>query len=144
MGIVNVICVVTSLSVLSFAQANQNPKPEASQDVRGGEILELPILLRCDESPPLNLLNKAVVDERGLCKLHHQTLKAAIIPIEYGLLPGKGREFYEAQKRLFPNAATRYEGGCLVMCVKQAEVLQCHQCLRAKAEWGRKERPLVP
>jgi len=143
MGRVKIICVVISLSVLSFARANQNPKPEAAPATNGREILELPTLPRCDKSPPFNLLDKAVVDERGLCKLHHQTLKVTVIPIDYGLMPEKGREFYEAQKKLFPNATTRYEAGCLVTCVKQAEVLQCHQCLRAKAEWGRKKRSPV-
>jgi hypothetical protein len=134
---IKMILVVLSLSLLSLAQTNQEPKTPTSPHVIQSQILELPLNR---ERPPLILFERALKDKEGRCKVHHYHLEAAIVPIVYGLLPGHSKEYYEAERRKFPNAIIQYEGGCLVMSTKEAKVLQCRKCLEARWTYEKKKR----
>ena len=39
-----------------------------------------------------------------------------------------------------PNALTSVEAGCLVMPAKEAIVLQCQKCIKAKTKWAKSKR----
>ena len=117
----------------TLAQTNQQTRTEPSVPVTQVQVVELP-LDRDRISQPLNLFERAARDERGRCRAHHQRLREALVPIVYGLLPGSVTD-RERESNEFPNAMTRYEGGCLVMDAKEAKVLQCRKCLRARKEW---------
>ncbi len=132
---IKVILTVLSLSMLSLAQTNQNPKTETSPNVTQRQVLELPV---SRESQPLVFFERALKDKEGRCKVHHHHLEVAVVPIVYGLMPGHGKEYYEAERSKFPNAITRHEAGCLVMSAKEAKVLQCRKCLEAKAAYIKK------
>ena len=126
-----VVCTGAAALAQAGREASQETKPRPPQTV-----IELPA--RPANCEPLSLLDRAVTSERGLCAVHHHPLKAAAVPITYGLVPGPGRKFVEARRKHFPNAVTSHEGGCLVMCAKEARVLQCEKCLKAKAAWARR------
>jgi len=131
-------CVIAILFVFliwagTLAQTNQLTRPEPPVPVTQVQVVELP-LDRDRISQPLNLFGRAARDERGRCRAHHQLLREALVPIVYGLLPGTVTD-RERESNEFPNAMTGYEGGCLVMGAKEAKVLQCRKCLRARKEW---------
>jgi hypothetical protein len=137
MKIVKVILIALSLSVLSPAQTSQKPKPETSPIVMQPQTLELPLIR---ESTPIILFERALMDKEGRCKVHHHYLEVAVVPIIYGLMPGLSKEYYEAERSKFPNAVTQHQAGCLAMGAKEARVLQCRKCLRAKKEYEKKNR----
>ncbi len=134
---VKVILAGLSLSVLSLAQTSQQPKPVASPNVTQPQILELPLRR---ESAPIILFERGLKDKEGRCKVHHHHLEVAVVPIIYGLMPGHGKEYCEAERSKFPNAITRHEAGCLVMSAKEAKVLQCQKCLKAREAYEKKYR----
>src|SRR5215469_7019680 len=129
--------VVFTVCSLALAQTSQQPKAESPPPVTQIQIVDLQ-LDRVRIGQPLVLFDRAVKDEKGKCRVHHQRLKVALVPIVYGLLPGSGKD-YDTERREFPNAITSYEGGCIVMAAKQANVLQCQKCLKA-----RKDREVTP
>ena len=133
---IKLFSVILILSTLSFAQSKQERKKESPPSVTQSQIVELPLYR--DSQPPV-LFERAVKDERGRCKVHHQPLRVALVPVVYGLLPGVSKEYYEVERTEFPNAITRYAGGCVVMGAKEAKVLQCQKCLEAKKGWERKQ-----
>ena len=131
------ITVILALSALSFAQSKQERQKEAPPGVTQSQIVGLPLHR---DSRSLVLFGRAVKDDRGRCKVHHRPLKVASVPVIYGLMPGISKEYYEVERRDFPNAVTSHEAGCVVMGAKEAKVLQCQKCLEAKREWARKRR----
>jgi hypothetical protein len=148
------ILMITSLLMiaLAFGQENQpsQPKPQrqsaeqsqSSGNSQGEGINNLSdiladgfdFLMANRVGVPLDRTKQALRDNEGLCKLHHEALRKVTIPILYGLRPGP---LYsrEIEQRFFPNAVTDIDAGCIVMPVKEATVLQCHQCLEAKSRW---------
>ena len=134
---IKTILALLTLSMLSLAQTNQKPKAEPLPNITQRQILELPVNR---ESHLLVLFERALKDTEGRCKVHHQRLEVAVVPIVYGLLPGLSKEYYEAESSKFPNAIIQYEAGCLVMSAKEAKVLQCRKCLEAKAAYEKKRR----
>ena len=134
---IKAILAALSLSMMSQAQTDQKPKSEPPPDLTQPRTFELP----ADRgSQPLFLFERGLKDKEGRCKVHHRRLEVAVVPIIYGLLPGRGKEFYEAERSKFPNAMTQYEAGCLVQSAKEAKVLQCRKCLEAKAAYEGKRR----
>ena len=123
---------VLSTGMLALAQAGSGPKADDPAKPGQSRILGLPLNR---EGEPLVLFERAAKDEKGECKVHHHALTVAVVPIAYGLLPGLGKEYYAVELRDFPNAMTRYEGGCVVTGAKEAKVLQCQKCLAAKKAW---------
>ena len=131
------VTVMLTLSALSFAQSKQEQQKENPPGVTQSQIVELP---QYRDGQPLFLFGRAVKDDKGRCRVHHKPLEVASVPIIYGLMPGVSKEYYEVERRGFPNAVTSYEGGCVVRGAKEAKVLQCQKCLEAKREWARKQR----
>jgi hypothetical protein len=138
MGILRLVIIVSVVSAPALGRGGQEPRPEAPPGASGPGLRELPITQR--EEPPWVMFDQAARDEKGSCAVHRHPLNVALVPITYGLTPGPGPAFLRAERRLFPNALTRVEGGCLVMNVKEAKVLQCQKCLRAKERWLRARR----
>lgn len=129
------LSIVLGINVLAFVQTRPEQESRTPPAITQLQITDLPLNR---ESQPLVLFERAVKDEKGKCKLHHHTLKVALVSIAYGLMPGPSKEYYEAERREFPNAITRYEGGCIIMNTKKAKVLQCKKCLVAKKVWIRR------
>lgn len=128
--------VALCLSVSSFAQTPQEiqtTKPDISTNIMSKQIVDLSLIPRTPP-PAAERFDLAVTDEKGLCKIHHQLLSVAKIPIQYGFLPAMGVE-KRIEKAKFPNAITEIEGGCVVIEVKEAKVLHCPKCLAAKRKW---------
>lgn len=89
--------------------------------------------------------------EPRTCPLHHSTMAVGLVPIAYGLPRSyvsnnpadrralrRGRRFWRAEKKRFPEARTFARGGCLVGAENEAEVHYCEECRRARAEWMRR------
>jgi hypothetical protein len=132
------------VSVFAFGQEKQPPEPKAerqsadqpqpSRPSQGAAITNLSDVIEISAGLPVNWTNRALKDKEGLCKVHHEKLTRATVPMLYGLLPG---QLYskETEDELFPNARARVEAGCIVMPVKEAIVLQCQKCIEAKTKW---------
>jgi len=145
------ILMITTLlmSALAFGQEKQAPEPKAQnqsaeQSRSSGNSQDLVIKYRGDVIenrivPPRDWTEHALKDKKGLCKVHHQTLRKATVPILYGLMPGPPYP-KETEERLFPNAINSVEAGCLVMPVKEAIVLQCQKCIEAKTKWAKSKQ----
>jgi len=145
------ILMITTLlmSALAFGQEKQAPEPKAerqsadqsqsSGNSQGKVFLDLSDVLANRNVPPRDWTEHALKDKKGLCKVHHQTLRKATIPILYGMIPGPPYPI-ETEERLFPNALNSVEAGCIVMPVKEAIVLQCQKCIEAKAKWAKSKR----
>jgi hypothetical protein len=154
----SILMVTGSLIIASaLAQENRTPVPKAQSqsaeqskstaksNVEGiinlsdilAESLDLYIANRA--GLPLDRTRLAIVDEEGLCKVHHEKLSKVTIPILYGFRPGRGYP-KEIEQRLFPNGVTDIDAGCMVMPAKEAIVLQCQQCLEAKSDWIKSQR----
>jgi len=123
-----------TLAALSLARAGQEPKP-AEHPKPPPRLLDLP--------PPgrggtVVLFERALVDEAGRCKVHRHRLEVATVPVVYGLMPGRDERYYRAERKKFPNAITSHEAGCLVMSAEEAKVLQCRECIRAKAAYEKR------
>ena len=128
---------VLSAGMLGLAQTGPEPQARAPAMPEQPRLIDLPLDRK---SEPLVLFELAAKDEKGRCRVHHDPLTVAVVPIAYGLLPGIGKEYYAAEGRHFPNALARYEGGCLVMGAKEAKVLHCPKCLATKKAWEAKHR----
>jgi hypothetical protein len=120
----------------------QSPSGSAKEPVSSQEKqqtivgVDLGDVLKNRVVPPDDYTNRAVTDDHGLCAVHHHELTRTIVPINYGLIPGVAMDnFREVERTHFPNSITQIEGGCLVMDVKQAIVLQCDACLKARAKY---------
>src|SRR5262249_2900407 len=88
---------------------------------------------------PLDRTKHALKEEEGLCKVHRESLRKATIPVLYGLRQAP-RNSKETEMRLFPNAVTDIDAGCIVMPIKEAIVLQCQHCLEAKSKWIKSQK----
>jgi hypothetical protein len=149
----NTLLVTVSLTIaVVFGQENKTPEPKAQRQsaeqsqssgksqVEGinnlSDILadRLGLVMANRVGVPLDRTKQVLEDKEGLCIVHHETLRKATIPVLYGLRPGP-RYSKETEKRLFPNGVTDIDAGCIVGRVKDAIVLQCHQCLEAKRKW---------
>jgi hypothetical protein len=140
------ILMITALlvSVFAFGQEKQSPAPKAerqsadqpqpSRTSQGETIINLPIVTANRTGLPVDWTERALKDKEGLCKVHHEKLVRATVPMLYGLTPGPPY-FKETEESLFPNALTGVEAGCIVMPVKEAVVLQCQKCIEAKTKW---------
>jgi hypothetical protein len=148
------ILMITALlvSFIAFGQEKHPPEPKAegqsadqtqpSRPSQGGAITNLSdvienrigLAVANRAGLPVDWTKRALKDEEGLCKVHHEKLTRATVPLLYGLLPGP---LYskETEEGLFPNALTSVEAGCIVMAVKEAIVLQCQKCIEAKTKW---------
>ncbi len=80
---------------------------------------------------------KAMVGDK--CKVHGEKLKLDVVPILYGKLM-IDEDYMHAQEKQFPNANTRFLGGCIVEETTEAEVLYCPKCRDAEAQWQKEHR----
>jgi hypothetical protein len=145
------LLMITALlvSVFAFGQEKQSPAPKAerqsadqpqpSRTSQGEAIINLPIVTANRAGPPVDWTERALKDKEGLCKIHHEKLARATVPMLYGLMPGPPYPV-ETEERLFPNALTSVEAGCVVMPAKEAIVLQCQKCIKAKTKWTKSKR----
>jgi hypothetical protein len=153
------ILMITALlvSVFAFGQEKHppEPKPESqsadqsqpSRPSQGAAITNLSdvienrigLAIANRAGLPVDWTNRALKGKEGLCKVHHEKLTRATVPMLYGLLPGP---LYskKTEDGLFPNALTSVEAGCIVMPVKEAIVLQCQKCIEAKTKWVKSAR----
>jgi hypothetical protein len=74
--------------------------------------------------------------ERTVCEVHGVDLEEDTVRIGYGL-PAFDLEEREAEERLFPNAALRAMGGCMVTpdSPKWGRVRYCEECRRQRRIW---------
>jgi hypothetical protein len=148
------LLMITALlvSVFAFGQEKQSPAPKAerqsadrpqpSRPSQGEAIINLPIVTANRAGPPVDWTERALKDKEGLCKVHHEKfekLTRATVPMLYGLMPGPPYPV-ETEERLFPNALTSVEAGCVVMPAKEAIVLHCQKCIKAKTKWAKSKR----
>jgi hypothetical protein len=145
------ILMITALlvSVFAFGQEKQSPEPKAerqsadqpqpSRPSQGETIINLSDVIEIRAGLPVDRTERALKDKKGLCKVHHEKLTRATVPMLYGLMPGPPYPV-ETEERLFPNALTSVEAGCLVMPAKEAIVLQCQKCIKAKTKWAKSKR----
>jgi hypothetical protein len=110
-------------------EQNSTPTPKAA-DRTTIEPSEIPIRL---PTPDLyeDFTKFAALDTQGLCAVHHQPLKKAIVEILYGHII----DFQEiGRKEFFPNATDCINGGCVVSSNSKdlALVLQCARCLEER------------
>jgi hypothetical protein len=137
------------VSVFAFGQEKQPPEPKAerqsaeqsqpSGNSQGEAIINLPIVTANRAGLPVDWTKRALKNKEGLCKVHHETLRKATVPMLYGLMPGPPYSL-ETEERFFPNALTSVEAGCVVMPAKEAIVLQCQKCIKAKTKWAKSKR----
>jgi hypothetical protein len=153
------ILMVTALlmSALAFAQEKQTPEPkvqkqsaEQSQSPGNSQVEginnksdsladHIGLVIANRTGPPFDWTERALMDKKGLCKTHHEQLRKATVPVLYGLRPSPPYH-KKTEERLFPNALTSVEGGCLVMPTKEATVLLCQKCIEAKTKWAKSKR----
>jgi hypothetical protein len=153
------ILMVTALlmSALAFAQEKQTPEPkvqkqsaEQSQSPGNSQVKginnqsdtladHIGLVIANRTGPPFDWTERALMDKKGLCKTHHEQLRKATVPVLYGLRPSPPYH-KKTEERLFPNALTSVEGGCLVMPTKEATVLLCQKCIEAKTKWAKSKR----
>jgi hypothetical protein len=153
------ILMITALlvSVFAFGQEKQPSEPKAerqsadqpqpSRPSQGAAINNLSdvtenrigLAIANRTGLPLDWTRRALKDKEGLCKVHHETLRKATVPMLYGLRPSPHYS-KETEERLFPNALTGVEAGCIVMPAKAAIVLQCQKCIKAKTKLARLRR----
>jgi hypothetical protein len=148
------ILMITALlvSVFAFGQEKQSPEPKAerqsadqpqpSRPSQGAAINTLSdviedrigLAIANRAGLPVDWTNRALKDKEGLCKVHHEKLTRATVPMLYGLMPDPPYS-KETEEGLFPNALTGVEAGCIVMPAKEAIVLQCQKCIEVKTKW---------
>src|SRR5215510_9506646 len=153
------ILMVTALlmSALAFGQEKQIPEPKAqrqsaeqSQSTGNSQVEginnlsdavanHIGLVVANSAGLPLDRTRRALKDKEGLCKVHHETLRKTTVPMLYGLRPGPPYS-KETEERLFPNALTGVEAGCIVMPAKEAIVLQCQKRIEAKTKWTKSKR----
>ena len=153
------VLMVTALliSALAFAQEKQTPEPkvqkqsaEQSQSPGNSQVKginnqsdtladHIGLVIANRTGPPFDWTNSALKDKKGLCKVHHEQLRKATVPVLYGLRPGPPYHQKTAE-RLFPNALTSVEAGCLVTPTKDSIVLQCQKCIAAKTKWAESKK----
>jgi hypothetical protein len=153
------ILMVTALlmSALAFAQEKQTPESkvqkqsaEQSQSPGNSQVEginnqsdaladHIGLVIANRTGPPFDWTERALMDKKGLCKTHHEQLRKATVPVLYGLRPSPPYH-KKTEERLFPNALTSVEGGCLVMPTKEATVLLCQKCIEAKTKWAKSKR----
>jgi hypothetical protein len=136
-------------SALAFGPEKQAPEPkperqsaeqsQPSRDAQGEAIINLSDVPANRASLPVDWTKRALKDKEGLCKVHHEKLRKATVPILYGLMPGPPFP-QKTEERLFPNALNSVEAGCIVMPVKEAIVLQCQKCIEAKTSWAKSKQ----
>jgi hypothetical protein len=111
------------------AEQNSNPTPKAA-DRTTIEPSEIPIRLT---TPAFyeDFTKFAALDTQGLCAVHHQPLKKAIVEILYGAII-ESEEI--GRKEFFPNATYWINGGRVVSSNSkdQALVLHCARCLEER------------
>ena len=128
----------------AFAFGQDNPVPKAQAQPPGttkreaAVVVDLSEVIKRNVPSPMDVTERALKDRRGLCRVHHEVLRAATVPILYGLRPAP---LYppRVEENLFPNAFTGVGGGCPVMPRKEAVVLQCPKCVRARERWERRQ-----
>jgi hypothetical protein len=153
------ILMVTALlmSALAFAQEKQTPESkvqkqsaEQSQSPGNSQVEginnqsdaladHIGLVIANHTGMPFDWTSRALKDKKGLCKVHHEQLRKATVPVLYGLRPSPPYH-KKTEERLFPNALTSVEGGCLVMPTKEATVLLCQKCIEAKTKWAKSKR----
>jgi hypothetical protein len=153
------ILMVTALlmSALAFAQEKQTPEPKVQKQSTeqskppGNSQVEgiknqsdaladhIGLVIANHTGPPFDWTERALKDKKGLCKVHHEQLRKATVPVLYGLRPGPPYHQKTAE-RLFPNALTSVEAGCLVTPTKDSIVLQCQKCIAAKTKWAESKK----
>jgi hypothetical protein len=153
------ILMITALlvSVSAFGQEKQSPdlnagrqsadQPQPSRPSQDADITNLSDVIEIRTGLaianraglPIDWTKRALKDKEGLCKVHHEKLAKATVPMLYGLMPSPPYPV-ETEERLFPNALTSVEAGCVVMPAKEAIVLQCQKCIKAKTKWVKSKR----
>ena len=119
-------------------KTTSRPPEPAQGETTVTAVVDLSELLTRDAASPADATSRARKDEKGLCKVHHEAMKPATVPISYGLTPAPPYP-PEVEEKLFPNGHTSLEGGCIVMPHKEVVVLQCPKCVRAKEKWLRQQ-----
>src|SRR5262245_35415355 len=102
------ILLITALliSPLAFGQEKRAPEPKAerqsveqsqsSGNLQGKVIVDpsdvlsnrIGLAIANRAGLPFDWTKRALKDEEGLCKVHHEELKRAMVPMLYGLMPG--------------------------------------------------------
>jgi hypothetical protein len=154
------VLMITALlmSALAFGQEKQAREPEAKGqsaeqsrsygNAQGENIVDpskvlansISLVLANRTGLPFDWTKHALKDKEGLCKVHHDELTGAVVPMPYGLAPSPPYS-KETEERLFPNALTSVEAGCIALPVKEAIVLQCQTCIEAKTKWVESNKP---
>jgi hypothetical protein len=149
------ILMVTALlmSALAFAQEKQTPESkvqkqsaEQSQSPGNSQVEginnqsdaladHIGLVIANHTGMPFDWTSRALKDKKGLCKVHHEQLRKATVPVLYGLTPGPPYT-QKTKEKLFPNSLISVEAGCLVTPTKEAIVLQCQKCIEAKTKWA--------
>jgi hypothetical protein len=73
-------------------------------------------------------------DEPGECQVHHKPLVEGLASIHYGLAAIR-KASHEDEARLFPNALTVINAGCLRWPANRALVRYCPACRDAEKAW---------
>src|SRR5262245_7321776 len=102
------ILLITALliSAPAFGKEKQAPEPKAERQSAEksrpsgnpqGEVIIGPsdvlsnrigLAIANGAGLPLDWTKRALKDEKGLCKVHHEELKRVTVPMLYGLMPG--------------------------------------------------------
>lgn len=148
---------VLLISALAFAQEKQTSEPKAQKQsaeqsqspgnsqVEGinnpsnAQTDHIGLVIANRTGPSFDWTGRALKDKKGLCRAHHEQLRKATVPVLYGLTPGT-HYHKKTEERLFPNALTSVEAGCLVTPTKEAIVLQCQKCIAAKMKWAKSKQ----
>ncbi|HVF48728.1 MAG TPA: energy transducer TonB [Pyrinomonadaceae bacterium] len=87
-------------------------------------------------APPDTVDHTPTDAENKTCEVHQIKLERDKVGILYGLRMLEA-EPDDAPQRLFPNASTEVEGGCVITddSPKYALVLYCRECRKAKRTW---------
>ena len=130
--------VVLSLFALSSAicdsRAQSKSDPSSLTTIHDLGILDLSRVMERAFPSPANYTFRAETDSEGLCKVHHERLKRVTVPIVYGITAAFPYS-KNAERNSFPNAIVRIDGGCTPHGPKEAIVLLCEKCLKAREEW---------
>jgi hypothetical protein len=149
--------IVLLISALAFAQEKQTSEPrgqkqsaEQSQPSGNSQVEgiknqsdaladHIGIVIAKRTGPSFDWTTRVLKDRKGLCKAHHERLRKATVPVLYGLMPGPPYS-KKTEERLFPNALTSVEAGCLVTPTKEGIVLQCQKCIEARMSWDKRRQ----
>jgi hypothetical protein len=92
------------------------------------------VTLCCSCNSASDLADVDATTPGKICEVHNIPLQEDVVPIRYGLIRPTAAEI-EACRKLFPHAASWYQGGCVVKKATGARVSFCPKCRKAEAAW---------